>query len=760
MKKVYLQYNPFTIETLIKINGESISKDGALYSYKDKRLQEWLDRLFSELVDECNDNIELTFKGTQLDYEDIYLAKNDYLNSDIGNKVSIDLIPLTFARNAEERLDELIDLFEGMQKDCPFQDLQTEELRRQFHRVIESEFEVSVIATMSSGKSTLINALLGKELMPSKNEACTATVAHIKDVDGLDGFSAICRDENGEIVERNDNLTLESMSRYNEDSKIVDIDIEGDIPFVSSQNIQLILLDTPGPNNSRTEEHKKRTYRVIKSDNMPMVIYIMNTSQLFTNDDETLFSSVAEAMNSHHGKQARDRFLFVINRIDDLDPQKESVNTIINKARDYLKSNGIEDANIYPISAEIAKLIRMNKNGDSLTIKQRRKLEESVELLFMDGMQLEEYAPLSLAGRNALATDIKSAQMNASVYDETLVHTGVPAIEVAIAEYLEKYALTSKIHEAVNTFKRRIEEKEIMAKLETEMSTNEQMRNEIKEKMNALLVQLEDGKEAQKFREKIKKLDFGDLPVKMSRDIAKKYAERLSRFQGNGEMSVDEASDFINGLKRQVSAWERDLQTDLEQMLDRLIVTNSKQVIEEYTKHIKSLLKDKKLEAGAYNFDVSLKIMTAHLPSTSSVVNQYKETRTKMVKVGEKTVSDSVWYKPWTWFSEHKEDIYENRNYDVIDGRKILKDFVSAIQNSFNSNIETAKDKVSTQAEDFKKYFIKELDKLDAVVMNKTKELKSAASDEEYLENELKRNRLNKEWLSTFQKRLDSVLNL
>ena len=35
-------------------------------------------------------------------------------------------------------------------------------------------FPMAVIATMSSGKSTLINALIGKEILPSANAACTA----------------------------------------------------------------------------------------------------------------------------------------------------------------------------------------------------------------------------------------------------------------------------------------------------------------------------------------------------------------------------------------------------------------------------------------------------------------------------------------------------------------------------------------------------------------------------------------------------------
>ena len=45
-------------------------------------------------------------------------------------------------------------------------------------------FEVIVVATMSAGKSTVINALIGQELLHSANEATTATITRIHDKDG------------------------------------------------------------------------------------------------------------------------------------------------------------------------------------------------------------------------------------------------------------------------------------------------------------------------------------------------------------------------------------------------------------------------------------------------------------------------------------------------------------------------------------------------------------------------------------------------
>lgn len=50
------------------------------------------------------------------------------------------------------------------------------------------------MATMSSGKSTLINALIDKKLMPVANMATTATIVRIIDTE-QDNFSAIAYDK-------------------------------------------------------------------------------------------------------------------------------------------------------------------------------------------------------------------------------------------------------------------------------------------------------------------------------------------------------------------------------------------------------------------------------------------------------------------------------------------------------------------------------------------------------------------------------------
>ena len=48
---------------------------------------------------------------------------------------------------------------------------------------MDSVFPVTILGTMSSGKSTLINALLGEEILPNKNMACSAKAFYLLDND-------------------------------------------------------------------------------------------------------------------------------------------------------------------------------------------------------------------------------------------------------------------------------------------------------------------------------------------------------------------------------------------------------------------------------------------------------------------------------------------------------------------------------------------------------------------------------------------------
>ena len=351
MKKVFIKYNPYRVTTEILIDGKKIKNNSQL-NRPDQRLQEWVDHLPEILCEECGTRkFEIEFQGTTLDYEDVLAAAQEAKKQDI--EISVKHIPAKEAKDKEKVIDGI---FEEIKKG-PFEEFRDPDLDRAFRLAKSSDFEVNVVATMSAGKSTLINSLLGQKLMPARQEACTATITEIKDNDE-ESFNAQVFDKDGNQIEQQFNLTYAMMERLNANPDVARIHIEGDIPFVKAKDdVALVLVDTPGPNNARDPEHRAATFRMLSESSKTLVLYIMNATQLAVDDDNNLLSHVAESMKVG-GKQSRDRFIFVLNKLDDFKKGEDSVESAIKKVREYLADNGIENPNIYPASALTALNIR------------------------------------------------------------------------------------------------------------------------------------------------------------------------------------------------------------------------------------------------------------------------------------------------------------------------------------------------------------------------------------------------------------------
>ena len=441
MEKIKLSYNTYNKKYIVLKNNEEISANDSWLYKKNQELELWVNGFAKRLFDYINDDIILTFKGYEEDYELLQKEIEIFNSSQKDGYIELSFKKL---KSYYYILEELKDLFNYMQDTSPFDELRAKKLKEIFER---GECEVAVISTMSSGKSTLLNALLGRELMPSKNAACTATIARIKDVDGAYGFNAKCLDENENIVvEEVKNVSADTMSSFNENESVSYIDVEGDIPFVESHDIQLVLLDTPGP-NTRDHKHREKIYSLINESDS-LVLYVLNATQLGSIDDNLLLSYVSKAMEKS-GKQAKDRFMFVVNKLDDYDLENgDSIKKAYNDIVSYLKSHEIVDPNIYFISAKAALITRLIKNNYPVTKKQNREFEAAKELFEeFEELHLSKYASLSKRGHDKINTMLNNAE---DELDTLLVHSGVPAVEIAINEYLEKYVVPEKIKQTVN----------------------------------------------------------------------------------------------------------------------------------------------------------------------------------------------------------------------------------------------------------------------------------------------------------------------
>ncbi len=74
MKKVFIKYNPYSLETEVTVDGKSLAQNSKLGEriIPGSRLQEWVEDLPGILIEEYNDSVfDVKFHGTLLDYDDL-----------------------------------------------------------------------------------------------------------------------------------------------------------------------------------------------------------------------------------------------------------------------------------------------------------------------------------------------------------------------------------------------------------------------------------------------------------------------------------------------------------------------------------------------------------------------------------------------------------------------------------------------------------------------------------------------------------------
>lgn len=754
MRKIFIKYNPYRVTTEITIDDKPLKKNSRL-NFGDRRLQEWVDDLPSILFEECNTrDFDITFHGTTPDYEDIVAMAEEAKTKNIN--ITVSHIPAKEVKDKETAIQKIFDMIQ----EGPLEELKKPDVIRAFELAKSSDFEVNVVATMSAGKSTLINSLLGQKLMPAKQEACTATITEIKDNDA-DHFNALVYDKDGNLIESHDELTYSIMERLNSNPMVSKIRTEGNIPFVTSEDVSLVLVDTPGPNNSRDPEHRAATYRMLSESSKTVVLYIMNATQLAVDDDNNLLSHVAESMKVG-GKQSRDRFIFVVNKLDDFKKGEDSIDAALQKVRDYLADNGIENPNIYPASALTALNIRTilaesddDDDDDVYETKGKvRKFNRNEEMHF------ERYAPLPASVREKIANRLAVAVENGDVNEQALIHSGVVSVEEAIRIYVRKYAKTAKIKNIVDTFISRIESAHLFETTRQQIVKNEEQKNEIVERINSIEAKLKSGEEAKKFKTQIEKTNYDKeisyLATLVITEAQKKITKHLS--DAKKKMTRQEAEDVCRGFAKFADSLQAEVQVRLEDLIQNSVQKNASTLLETYKKKLAELVK----EVNVDNVEIDpFKMMLGEIPTnTSSMISS--SSKTERVKTGEKWVENTSkkWYKPWTWFQDdgYYEDIMEDREY--IDATELAQKFFAPIQETLYENSEAAENYAKEQTKIIKKNFAGKFDELDKVLKAKLDELKACATDEQTAEERLADSKKKLEWLEDIQARVNSILDI
>ncbi len=199
------------------------------------------------------------------------------------------------------------------------------------------EFRVLVVATVSAGKSTLINALTGHDFNRSRNGVCTTQLCKIHTKPERDGISY--------LIEKNLGYDTEIEAHSSDDFS------EVAFYFASTlSNQRLCLIDTPGINNAQNKDHYSITSEAIKDNQYDLILFISNGQYNGTNDERRLLELVRSSTQKP--------VLFVLNQLDTFKSKTDDIGKMIAEYKRELKAVGFSHPEVYPLSAKFALHLR------------------------------------------------------------------------------------------------------------------------------------------------------------------------------------------------------------------------------------------------------------------------------------------------------------------------------------------------------------------------------------------------------------------
>lgn len=677
MNHIAITHNPFLVDTKFLINGNSPSESSSITAYSSKRLQLWVEKIFDDLQTLFNGEEEffIEFTGVESDFNDIKQAADNAIQK--GMSVELRHNPVT---PAEERLEKIKVLLERVRKESPkfvsYLNSSDQKTKQDFEDALNNDFDVYVVATMSSGKSTFINAMLGQDLLPAANEATTATIAHIFDDKSQGGdFYGERFGSNGNLIERNNAVDLATMEAWNADPETKTITLKGNIRAIKgNSNVRLVLTDTPGPNNSQDPEHQRTTLGFIQdSKRNPLIIYVLNATQLGTNDDAQLLRLVADTM-SKGGKQSKDRFLFVVNKMDMFDPEKgENIEDALNRVKDYLEENGIHDPNIYPVSARMAYLLR--KQGELTRTERNDKGGIAEKLLEIPSMAFPQYMSVS--------TSVMSAMQEKAKHDEalqdkamwrTLLNSGLPGVEAVVDEYINKYSFPMRLNRAHLAMTAAIERGMQEAELIKQLEIDEQALALLQSEIQSLKARSAQGFNTQAYQGRLKQ-EGRDLPKEVQHDLNELETNTYACIGKlgdtfSGDASIRDAESKIDVASKDIKLLFNKTINEYEQAFLRSQEIIKEELHQEYQKHVAKLFP----ESSALELPIFQSLKRAISSFSLNI-----ELREDEVKVSSYKKSTSTWYLPWTWRDT------ETVRIERVDLQEIWKERMTIVRGQFES---------------------------------------------------------------------------
>ncbi len=311
-------------------------------------------KIVGVIVNEYQDDsgkIDIVFEGTEDEYKDL----QEVCTADEYHDIAALFKGERCLENARDILPDIKNIFESIKPLIATSFVSMDKIAveiKRFTDASEDKIPICILGNYSSGKSTFINALIGREILPSGDEPITAKIYKIERSQQPDrayvefecaGEAIKLRfEENNyrftmgtnekpmirqlnkmlgkiknESLTIRVNKTIEFVNNFvmNGDEDCVSDLIKITVPFVGGiweqTSAEFVIFDTPGSNSASNDKHFQVLKKAMEGFSNGLPVYVSELDSLDSTDNEALYQEIRGM------KELDDRFtMIIVNKAD------------------------------------------------------------------------------------------------------------------------------------------------------------------------------------------------------------------------------------------------------------------------------------------------------------------------------------------------------------------------------------------------------------------------------------------------------------
>lgn len=428
----------------------------------------------------------------------------------------------------------------------------------------KGEFSIVIVGEFSSGKSTLLNAMMGRRILPSFSNETTATVNCLRHLD------VNCGTEYGKVFYYNGDtkiirkLSLETIKEYvstegeNVAQNVREFDLYIDSDFLDDG---VTLVDSPGLNGVADGHREITLEQILKSH---ACIFLFNSDHPGSKTDFDFLEEIQQKVNTA---------FFVLNKIDEIKTdENETPEMVVESLKNtykkkFPKADTIPE--IWPVSAYQALVARSKEpleyhGRKNRTEEERKELEEKSRL----GAFEDRLLTFLTCGEKARDQLLASARKVLDISE--IVRTGYEHEK----NVLESAKDTSEIDDQIASIKEAAEsiEKEMSERRRNVSYELDEVFRDLREEFSARIERFKEHKLSE-----IDNIDDGDELISYLRDFDKKFQRRVCSLateiqekleDGIGSVIEKQSLETVEDIQKKIAGTDQKMELQIKTLMD------------------------------------------------------------------------------------------------------------------------------------------------------------------------------------------------